>query len=585
MEDNNRLTDREIANDKADKIMNTVAWRCAYYRANPQRFVSEVLGIQLRLFQKILIWAMMHNYYFMYIASRGQGKTFLTALFCVVRCILFPESKIVVTSGTKKQGNESLLKIQDDFMKKSPFLCNEIEFINIGVNDAKCSFKNGSWIRVVTSNDNSRGARANILIVDEYRMVKKEVIDKVLKKFLSSERLPRYFGKEEYKNMPHERNIEMYMSSAWYKSDWSFEKCRSYVTNFLNDTKRYFVCCLPYQLPVKEGLLNMEQIQDEMSESDFDATSFSIEMEAMWFGDTDGAFFTFDDVSKRRKLKTAIYPYNVKIDKKNQIPDLAFNEKRVMSVDIALLASKKKMNNDASSITINSAIPNSNNLYISNIIYIENYEGLTTDEFSLIVRRLFEQYKCTDLVLDTNGQGLGVYDSVIRDMYDDEFGITYKALGCKFDMGGNMAERCKISNAPKVIWSIKASEAFNTKMCVGLRSAFQSGKINLLVSEFDADEILKERVKGFSKLDAYNQVKYKSPYIQTSLLVYELINLEHEVKGTNIRIKEKAGMRKDRYSSLGMNYWAVSKMELDLQKPKENLDLNSARYFATAVTL
>ena len=123
---------QEIAQDKEQKIMETVAWRAAYYRANPQRFVGEVLGIHLKLFQKILIWAMMQYNYFMFIAARGMSKTWLTALFCVVRCILYPGSKIVVCTGTLKQANGVLLKIQDEFMKQSLILCSEIEKCNIG---------------------------------------------------------------------------------------------------------------------------------------------------------------------------------------------------------------------------------------------------------------------------------------------------------------------------------------------------------------------------------------------------------------------------------------------------------------------
>ena len=135
-------TVKEIEQDKAQKLMNTVAWRCSYYRENPQRYVEEVLGIHLKLFQKIILYAMMHNNFTMYLAARGQGKTYLTALFCVVRCILFPGTKIVVSSGTLKQANEVLLKIQDDFMKQSAILRTEIEKCNIGQNDATISFKN-----------------------------------------------------------------------------------------------------------------------------------------------------------------------------------------------------------------------------------------------------------------------------------------------------------------------------------------------------------------------------------------------------------------------------------------------------------
>ena len=62
---------QEIALDKETKTMETIAWRCGYYRSNPQRFVSEVLGINLKWFQKILIFAMMHYNYIMYWAARG----------------------------------------------------------------------------------------------------------------------------------------------------------------------------------------------------------------------------------------------------------------------------------------------------------------------------------------------------------------------------------------------------------------------------------------------------------------------------------------------------------------------------------
>lgn len=59
---------------KYEHMMDTVAERASFYRANPQRFVKEYLGINLKLFQQLLIYAMMHNHYFMYLASRGQGK-------------------------------------------------------------------------------------------------------------------------------------------------------------------------------------------------------------------------------------------------------------------------------------------------------------------------------------------------------------------------------------------------------------------------------------------------------------------------------------------------------------------------------
>ena len=90
----------------------------------------------------------------------------------------------------------------------------------------------------------------------------------------------------------------------YYKSHWSFEKAKAYVVNFLDNNKKYFICGLPYQIAIKENLLSKEQVEDEFSEQDFDQTSFDMEMGCLWFGDTDGSFFTFDDLSKCRKIKT-----------------------------------------------------------------------------------------------------------------------------------------------------------------------------------------------------------------------------------------------------------------------------------------
>lgn len=570
----NKKSTKEIANEKSERIMNGIAAWASFYRSNPHRFVKDYLNINLKLFQKILLYEMMHNNYFMYIASRGLGKTWLTALFCIVRCILFPKTKICIASSTRIQANEVLSKIEDDFMKNygwgSDNLRREITFHTVGANKAVIEFANGSWIKVVTASDSGRGSRANILLVDEFRMVDLGTINTVLRRFLTAPRQPNYLNNPEYKHLK-ERNKEFYMSSAWYSSHWSFEKARSYVKSMLAGDK-YFICALPYQIAIKEDLLMREQVEDEMSENDFDEMKFAMEMECSWWGDTKGSFFSFDDIVKRRKLKNAIYPSSIVGNSRTfKIPELVPNERRILSVDIALMASKKHKN-DASAIIINRAIPTNNNNYIANIVYTENHEGKNTDELALIIRKLYDEFNCTDLAIDVQGQGLGVFDALVRDIVDPETGVLYPALSCFNDK--NMAERCKVSNAPEVIWAIKGNASFNNEICIMLRNGFKQGKINLLVSDTEADEILKDKIKTFNKMTAYEQTQYKMPYINTTLLVNELVKLEHEQKGSNIKMREKSGMRKDRYSSLAYNYWVQCQLEREvLQKPQLKFEI------------
>ena len=198
------------------------------------------------------------------------------------------------------------------------------------------------------------------------------------------------------------------------------------------------------------------------------------------------------------------------------------------------------------------------------MIYTENHEGLNTDELALIIRRYFDMYKCTYIALDVKGIGLGVYDCLIKDMYDPIMGKTYGALSCCNDKV--YADRCKVQNAPKVIWAIQATAQFNNDMYLSLREGFRQHKINLLINEFEAEEILKD-TRGYNSLQASDKTLLQLPYIHTTLLINELINLEYEAKGVNIKVYEKSGMRKDRVSSVGYNYWVQCQLETRLKKP------------------
>ena len=567
---NNKKTIAEVQKEKSERLMDGIGYWAAFYRKNPQRFVREFLNINLKLFQKILIYMMMVSTNFLYIASRGSGKTWLTSLYCVVRCILYPGTKICVASGVKSQAVEVITKIETDFLKNyswgSQNLRNEISFISSSVNNARVDFKNGSWINIVTSNDNARHNRANIIVVDEFRMVDLNVINTVLRKFLTTTRMPGYLSKPEYKHL-QERNSEIYMSSAFYQSHWAFDKVKAYFANMLDDKRKYFCCGLPYQLAIKEGLLQREQVEDEMSEDDFDEIAFSMEMGALFYGDSDGAFFRYDDISKHRKIKNAYYSLDMYDKRGVNVPELAYGEKRIMSVDVALMATKKHAN-DATAIVINVAIPNNNNSYTSNIVYIETFEGLKTDELGIIVMRYFYKYKCTDLVLDCQGNGLGVYDFITREQYDTATGETYQALcSCNDD---NMASRCTDRNAKKVVWTIKASAEFNSTAATTLRAGIKNGSINFLASEFDIEESIK-KTSGYAKMSTYEKARLKLPFIQTSFLINEMINLEHEIVNNRVKLKERAGMRKDRFSSLEYNYYVTQLLSIKL-KPKSNID-------------
>lgn len=527
--------------------------------------MEEYLHVNLKLFQRILLTMMFWSTTFVLIACRGLGKTFISAVYCVVRCILYPGTKICIASGTRGQAINVLEKIILELKPRSPELRAEIDDKETKINgtNAQIVFKNTSAIKVVTASDSSRGNRCNVLLLDEYRLISKDTIDTVLRKFLTLRRMPTYSeltDAEKKTEYSKEKNLTMYLSSAYFKDHWSYSKCLDTLRAMLDDSRRQFICGFPYQLSIEEGLLDPETVADEMSESDFSEVKWSMEMCAEFYGSEDGAFFDFASISKTRKIKFPMLP-NLLASKVNSsclsIIPKQNGEVRILSADIALMSSRKN-NNDATAVFINQLIPTKAGRYTSNIVYTDTYEGLRTDDQALIIRKLYDEYQCDYIVLDTNGIGLGVFDALSREVVDVETGEAYPPLSCINDK--TMADRCTTVGAEKVIWSIKASAQFNSDCAFLLREAFRSGRIRLLATEYDAEEFLSE-LKGYNSLSPQEKMSLQLPYIQTTLLIDELTKLQHEESGGKVRIYEKSGMRKDRYSSLSYNYYVASQIE------------------------
>lgn len=555
-------------------ITEGAALWCAYYRANPHRFAADYLHLDLRLFQKILLLMMNINTVFVFIASRGIGKSFLSAVYCVIRCILYPGTKICIASGNRGQAANVLEKINLELKPNSPELALEIDEKQSRMTNASAQivFKNGSYIKVVTASDSARSNRANVLLLDEFRLISKDTIDTVLRKFLTQKRMPKYAGltKEERK-LEHrkEKNMTMYLSSAYWADHWSYEKCKD-VFNAMMKGGRQFICGLPYQLPVYEGLIDEENILEELSESGFSQVKFDMEYSALWYGGNDGTFFDFNSIAKNRKIKYPMLPskYSALLngDKNIRIPPKQVGEIRILSADIALMSSTRH-NNDATAIFINQMMPTKANRYINNIVYTETNEGMHTVDQALLIRRLFDEFACDYLVIDAQGAGAGVVDLLFRDINDPDTGEIYPALSCCNNP--EMAARCTSPDAEKVIYTIKASAQFNSDCAFLLREAFRSGRIRLIAPYDDADSFLDE-IKGYSSMTASDKEVIKQSYLFTDLLTVELTNLQYEETGPRVKLIEKSNMRKDRYSSLSYNYYVATELDAKLGKKSRN---------------
>lgn len=572
---------------KSEKLMNGVATWTAFYRSRPDIFAEEYLGLSLKPFQKILLYCMIHYNYTMFLASRGLGKTYLTALYCIIRCILFPGTKIVVAGGQKSQSMKIVTEKIPELINQSKtgMLKREIKGnirTSMNTDDPNVEFVNGSWIKVTAATQGARSARANVLVLDEFRMIDPTIYRSVLRRFLAASRQPGYLEKPEYRNKQEylERNQEIFLSSCYYKFNWSYERYNVFIKAMLKG-KKYFVCGLPYQFAIKENLTNKEQLLDELAEEDMDEISWTMEMDCLFFGESEKAFFKTEELSQTRKVYRPIYPkpiYDLLKDKKFKYIPKGKDEIRLLSCDISAIGSKQNDNSVFTLIQLNPMMSKRDNTlfkgYKRTIPYIESMQGGHTETQAIRIRQLYDDLDCDYIILDRQGNGIGVYDNLCKRLYDRERDIEYDAFNSINEE--KMQERCLVPNAEKRIYTVSATSEFNSEIAFLLKDDLKRNKIELLVNKNESFEYL-SKFSEINGLPVETLVKLQIPYIQTDALINEMVLLESEINSATgfLKLKEQSGKRKDRYTSLSYGNFYASLLEKDLLKQGKSVDISA----------
>ena len=96
---NNQVEVNDVSKEWEENIID---WN-TFFRRNPQLFIKMYFGINLHLFQKIIIYLMARFPLVVLICARAVSKSFMTALFASSQCVLYPGIKVVVCAGTKGQ--------------------------------------------------------------------------------------------------------------------------------------------------------------------------------------------------------------------------------------------------------------------------------------------------------------------------------------------------------------------------------------------------------------------------------------------------------------------------------------------------
>ena len=547
---------------------NFEAW-VGYWRANPQRFITEYLGLPLYDFQKVLIWEMNNTANYIFIGSRGIAKSSLTLDFCCQMAILYPGLKILVVCPVKSQSKQFVKKIYE-YMRMSKNLEQEIKVdeIKIGVNECQVPFKNGSTIFTATYSENALGLRANILIVDEFVRTEKEVITRVFDPMLSDPRKPRYLDltreqrTEEYK---HEELRKIYLSSIRRADEWSYKTFEDYIDWMTDGNRDYCATVVSYALGVKNGFISKKKVEDTFKSNLENINILQAEYNCIAERGTGNSYFTYKMMDRVRTNSKAFVcmsdeEYIQYKDCKEKYPyyqEKLPNEIRLLCMDVAVIESSK---NDNTAFFIIRLIPDSGR-YTIIVPYADSMHGLNSIAQTKRMKQLFYEFECDYMVLDTQGVGISVFDYATTETYDENRGVTYPAWTVVNPEDIKMVNRTIDRNAVPVIYSVKTPIQLKSAMFSNMRDLITDGRVNLLVDSQEGLDYMMKNYQYYKIEDEDLKKRLMNPYVQTNRLVDEAISLEQVVTQGYINLKEKAGNRKDRVMSLAYGLWYAKLLE------------------------
>ena len=164
---------------------------------------------------------------------------------------------------------------------------------------------------------------------------------------------------------------------------------------------------------------------------------------------------------------------------------------------------------------------------------------------------------------------VSIYDTLAKIMYDEERNVEYKPWTCINDE--KLRKRIVISGAMPVVYSVKAYLELNSRIAVCMKNTINSGMLELLVGLQDAEEELRRIAPDYASGSMETQLFFERPFLEATALINEMIALDYTVMQQTgaIKIEEKSGARKDRYTSLSYGNYFVEMLEQDMLSDNE----------------
>lgn len=188
-QDYSATKEEEITEERIMKVLPVLREYIAFWREYPDIFVDFMCGdnpenFQLYFYQRVFLRAAIRHRYFYATFPRAFSKSFLSMLILLIRCILYPNSHMFVSTGGKEQAASITRAKVDELCRLIPGIKNEIKWergqSKASDKDVEYKFKNGSVLDIMAARQSSRGQRYVGGLLEECILIDETVLNEII---------------------------------------------------------------------------------------------------------------------------------------------------------------------------------------------------------------------------------------------------------------------------------------------------------------------------------------------------------------------------------------------------------------------
>lgn len=542
------LIDSTNTNEKQIKSFQELKpkWRelCSYFRHYPDHFIDFIkppdCKIDLYFYQRIYLRIMM-RYQKVYItATRGTSKSFLENLAFVLKCVMFPSTKLFICAPRKEQAAKISQERLNEIFEFYPLLRAEVRTYTESKDYTRLVFFNGSRYDVVQMTDASRGGRRHGGAVEEIsdKRFDGDLLNSVVIPLCANDRIAMCGGVDS--NELHK--TQLYVTTAGMRQQFAYEKMKEVYMDMLVG-KSAFNIGNGWELPCMHGQLDEDYVLELKESPTYALTDWLREYDSTWTGTSTDSLVAGDKLQKCRVVGVAEWEH---------CGDE--NAEYVLSYDVSRSEGRE---NALCALVVIKITPRGDGTYVKEVVNVFSREGEHSLLQAKFLKEKVREFKARILVVDTNGAGLLLADQLVMDLNDGN--PPYSVVNDpRFD-------KYKLESSIPMVYSLKATqvETRQTDMVNNFMQIFNKLDIGLLKVPQEGIKSLERKWKRKIKdLDELSSCEI--PYLLTNNMCEEILNLKYKQSGNDTKVDQVSKrIPKDKFSALMYGLWWIYMQERD----------------------